>query len=206
MRAPRCSRCGRRRSSSTGSAFPAPWARPTTTTSSPIVHHPGGQRALLLREGAAAALLSAQRPQALVAAHGRSAPKKGCRKMRSSIAASTACRRSRGLFQPWMTILGAVPPGVLWLMGGTEDQRAPAAAGRSSRDPPDRIIFAGKKPNPDHLARYPLADLFLDTFPYGAHTTAADATRRRRRALRIQRCAVNSLPSGRNGRRWRVSL
>ena len=40
---------------------------------------------------------------------------------------------------------------------------------------PDRLIFADKKPNPDHLARYPLADLFLDTLPYGAHTTAADA-------------------------------
>jgi hypothetical protein len=41
--------------------------------------------------------------------------------------------------------------------------------------PADRVIFAGKKPNPEHLARYPLADVFLDTFPYGAHTTAADA-------------------------------
>ena len=30
-------------------------------------------------------------------------------------------------------------------------------------------------PNPDHLARYPLADLFLDSLPYGAHTTAADS-------------------------------
>ena len=29
--------------------------------------------------------------------------------------------------------------------------------------------------NPDHLARYPLADLFLDSFPYGAHTTASDS-------------------------------
>jgi hypothetical protein len=39
---------------------------------------------------------------------------------------------------------------------------------------PDRLIFAEKKPNPQHLARYVLADLFLDTFPYGAHTTASD--------------------------------
>jgi Glycosyl transferase family 41 len=37
------------------------------------------------------------------------------------------------------------------------------------------LIFAEKKPNPEHLARYPLADMFLDTFPYGAHTTAADS-------------------------------
>jgi predicted O-linked N-acetylglucosamine transferase (SPINDLY family) len=40
---------------------------------------------------------------------------------------------------------------------------------------PERLIFAKKKLNPQHLARYALADLFLDTFPYGAHTTAADA-------------------------------
>jgi hypothetical protein len=40
---------------------------------------------------------------------------------------------------------------------------------------PERLIFAGNKPNPEHLARYPLADLFLDSLPYGAHTTAADA-------------------------------
>ena len=40
---------------------------------------------------------------------------------------------------------------------------------------PERLVFAEKKPNPEHLARYPLADLFLDTFPYGAHTTASDA-------------------------------
>ena len=37
------------------------------------------------------------------------------------------------------------------------------------------LIFAEKIANPQHLARYPLADLFLDNLPYGAHTTAADA-------------------------------
>ena len=40
---------------------------------------------------------------------------------------------------------------------------------------PERIVFAGKVANPFHLARYPLADLFLDTTPYGAHTTASDS-------------------------------
>jgi hypothetical protein len=40
---------------------------------------------------------------------------------------------------------------------------------------PARIIFAPKRSNPNHLARYPLADLFLDTSPYGAHTTCSDA-------------------------------
>jgi predicted O-linked N-acetylglucosamine transferase (SPINDLY family) len=40
----------------------------------------------------------------------------------------------------------------------------------------DRLIFANRVPDiGDHLARYQLADFFLDTFPYGAHTTASDA-------------------------------
>ena len=40
---------------------------------------------------------------------------------------------------------------------------------------PDRLVFAVGMPLPDHLARHRLADLFLDTFPYNAHTTASDA-------------------------------
>ena len=40
---------------------------------------------------------------------------------------------------------------------------------------PDRLIFAPKRSSPDHLARHRLADLFLDTLPYNAHTTASDA-------------------------------
>ncbi len=39
----------------------------------------------------------------------------------------------------------------------------------------ERIVFAEKMANPEHLARYSLAGLFLDNLPYGAHTTAADA-------------------------------
>ena len=40
---------------------------------------------------------------------------------------------------------------------------------------PERLVFAPKRPLPEHLARYRLADLFLDTYPYGALTTASDA-------------------------------
>jgi hypothetical protein len=40
---------------------------------------------------------------------------------------------------------------------------------------PERIIFGGRMRTPEHLARYRVADLFLDTSPYGAHTTASDA-------------------------------
>ena len=52
--------------------------------------------------------------------------------------------------------------------------RARTAAPHSGVDRA-RLIVAPKLANPFHLARYPLADLFLDSFPYGAHTTASDA-------------------------------
>jgi predicted O-linked N-acetylglucosamine transferase (SPINDLY family) len=69
-----------------------------------------------------------------------------------------------------------VPNSVLWLLSSTEgaDERLRAYA-VSHGIAAGRIIFAGKLANPYHLARYPLADLFLDTTPYGAHTTASDA-------------------------------
>lgn len=79
-------------------------------------------------------------------------------------------------FGRFMDILRQVPEGVLWLLTGTADTnerlRQQAAAQGVS---PDRIVFAEKKANPDHLARYALADIFLDNMPYGAHTTAADS-------------------------------
>jgi predicted O-linked N-acetylglucosamine transferase (SPINDLY family) len=79
-------------------------------------------------------------------------------------------------FQRWMAILSAVPNSVLWLLAGTSEtnERLRQLAGQSGVEP-QRLIFAEKKANPHHLARYALADLFLDNLPYGAHTTAADA-------------------------------
>ena len=79
-------------------------------------------------------------------------------------------------FQRWMLILQRVPNGVLWLLDANHDTNArirelAAPYGVS----PDRIIFADRMANPQHLARYALADLFLDNFPYGAHTSASDA-------------------------------
>jgi predicted O-linked N-acetylglucosamine transferase (SPINDLY family) len=79
-------------------------------------------------------------------------------------------------FQRWMAILARVPNSVLWLLLETSEacdnlRKFASAQGIA----PERIIFAEKKTNPEHLARYSLADLFLDTLPYGAHTTAADA-------------------------------
>jgi predicted O-linked N-acetylglucosamine transferase (SPINDLY family) len=80
------------------------------------------------------------------------------------------------VFERWMKILAGVPDSVLWLLSGNPDanqklQQAAVARGVSA----SRLIFAQKMPNPQHLARYPLADLFLDSMPYGAHTTAADS-------------------------------
>ncbi|MGE4063262.1 MAG: hypothetical protein AB7E79_07825 [Rhodospirillaceae bacterium] len=76
----------------------------------------------------------------------------------------------------WMKILKNVPGSVLWLLDGMPptNARLRELAVEYGVDG-ERIIFAKKKQNPDHLARYPLADLFLDTSPYGAHTTSSDA-------------------------------
>ena len=80
------------------------------------------------------------------------------------------------MFARWMTILRNVENSVLWLLAGTEDtnQRLRAMA-QAQGVAPERLVFAEKKPNPEHVARYRLADLFLDNLPYGAHTTAADS-------------------------------
>lgn len=80
------------------------------------------------------------------------------------------------VFGAWMRILTAVEDSVLWLLDSSPETNArlrqmAVAAGIA----PERLCFAPKRPNPQHLARYALADLFLDTFPYGAHTTASDA-------------------------------
>jgi predicted O-linked N-acetylglucosamine transferase (SPINDLY family) len=76
----------------------------------------------------------------------------------------------------WIEILRQVPDGALWLLSGgaATDERIRRIVALGGIDP-GRVIFAEKLPNPQHLARYRLADLFLDNFPYGAHTTASDA-------------------------------
>jgi len=80
------------------------------------------------------------------------------------------------MFQVWMHILTQVPNSVLWLLSATADTNARLRTmAENCGVAPERLVFAEKEPNPQHLARYRLADVFLDTFPYGAHTTAADA-------------------------------
>jgi predicted O-linked N-acetylglucosamine transferase (SPINDLY family) len=79
-------------------------------------------------------------------------------------------------YQRWMTILNRVPGSVLWLLAGTTEtkDRLRRIAGEAGVAP-ERIVFAGTLGNAQHLARYQMADLFLDSFPYGAHTTASDS-------------------------------
>jgi predicted O-linked N-acetylglucosamine transferase (SPINDLY family) len=81
-------------------------------------------------------------------------------------------------FARWMRILKRVPDGVLWLLTGPEgsgaDERLRQAAHAAGVDPA-RLIFAERVRHAEHLARYRHADLFLDTNPYNAHTTASDA-------------------------------
>lgn len=73
-------------------------------------------------------------------------------------------------------VLQAVPGSVLWLLSGPgqADARLRTAAQAAGLDPA-RLVFMAKLPHPQYLARYQLADLFLDTHPYNAHTTASDA-------------------------------
>ena len=79
-------------------------------------------------------------------------------------------------FDGWMRILQAVEGSVLWLLDhnpvATRNlQREAQARGIDA----SRMIFAARMPLADHLARHRLADLFIDTLPYNAHTTASDA-------------------------------
>jgi protein O-GlcNAc transferase len=80
------------------------------------------------------------------------------------------------MFDVWMRLLREIPESVLWLL---EDNRAARQnlenEARARRIAPARLVFASRLPHPDHLARHRLADLFLDTLPYNAHTTASDA-------------------------------
>lgn len=84
---------------------------------------------------------------------------------------------SPDIFRVWMRILKSVEGSVLWL----SEMNSPAVRNLSREAEaagvnPDRLVFALRTPKlADHLARHRLADLFLDTLHYNAHTTASDA-------------------------------
>jgi predicted O-linked N-acetylglucosamine transferase (SPINDLY family) len=80
------------------------------------------------------------------------------------------------IFDIWMRLLEAVEGSVLWLLDDNPAavrnlKREAEARGVSAR----RLVFAPRRPLDEHLARHRLADLFLDTLPCNAHTTASDA-------------------------------
>ncbi len=82
------------------------------------------------------------------------------------------------MFSVWMDILRNAPNSILWIL------QPNASASKNLQDEakirgidPARIVFSPKLPIEEHLKRLILADVFLDTFPYNAHTTASDAIR-----------------------------
>jgi len=80
------------------------------------------------------------------------------------------------VFNVWTRLLKAVPRSVLWLLDSNPYATANLKREAEARGvAAGRLVFAGHLPYADHLARFAVADLFLDTFPYNAHTLTSDA-------------------------------
>ncbi len=80
------------------------------------------------------------------------------------------------IFERWMNILQAVPDSVLWLLGkGLDVQDNLEREAEAHGVDKSRLVFTGRVPLEQHLPRYQLADLFLDTYWVNAHTTAIEA-------------------------------
>lgn len=89
---------------------------------------------------------------------------------------NAAYKLNSAVFDVWCGLLRAVPEAVLWLL---EPEAEAAANLRREADKRgvagERLIFAPRRPQSAYLAQYRRADLFLDAWPVGAHTTAGDA-------------------------------
>ena len=80
------------------------------------------------------------------------------------------------MFDVWMRLLHKVEGSVLWLLGDSESTERNLRQEAQRRGiNPSRLVFAGRVPLEEYLSRNRLADLFLDTLPYNAGTTASDA-------------------------------
>lgn len=80
------------------------------------------------------------------------------------------------VFEVWMNLLRQVDESVLWLVRDSADAERNLRRQAENRGiAPQRLVFAPRVPIDEYLARFQLADLFLDTLPFNAHTTAADA-------------------------------
>ena len=79
-------------------------------------------------------------------------------------------------FDIWMRLLNQVDGSVIWLLGGDVNLERNLRKEANIRGvSPARLIFSSRTAYASYLARYRLADLFLDTFPFNAGTTASDA-------------------------------
>lgn len=85
-------------------------------------------------------------------------------------------KMTAAIFGLWMRVLHRVPDSVLWLFAdnATAEENLTTEA-LAQGIGADQLVFAHRVDYDQNLARQPLADLFLDTFPYNAHTTASDA-------------------------------
>jgi predicted O-linked N-acetylglucosamine transferase (SPINDLY family) len=91
---------------------------------------------------------------------------------------NNAYKISPDVFDSWMQILTKTPNSLLWLVDNGEATTTNLKKEAVSRGvDPGRIIFAKNIPIPEYLARFKLADLFLDTYPYNAGTVGSDALR-----------------------------
>lgn len=85
-------------------------------------------------------------------------------------------KHSPEVFAIWMRLLREIEGGVLWLYEGNPfvAENLRRAAGQAGIDP-ERLVFAKPVALDEHIRRHACIDLFLDTTPYGAHTTGVDA-------------------------------
>jgi protein O-GlcNAc transferase len=94
---------------------------------------------------------------------------------------NSAFKFNPGVVDAWAHILRESPGSVLWLLAGADDPRTDTFAINFRREvasrgvAPSRLVFAQRRDYAEYLGLYMHADLFLDTWPYNAHTTASDA-------------------------------
>src|SRR5262249_1441337 len=90
---------------------------------------------------------------------------------------NTARKITPAVFDVWMRLLGKIPASVLWLARDNDEAQGKLRREAQARGiDPSRLVFAERiTSSEEHLARHSLADLFLDTLPYNAHSTGAAA-------------------------------
>lgn len=89
---------------------------------------------------------------------------------------NTAHKINPKIFDSWANILRETNNSVIWLLESNNiSQKNLKQEAIIRKIDPERIIFCKRTSSQEHIKRYQLADLFLDTFPYGAHTTANEA-------------------------------